>query len=215
MFSPPGRFVSGGVGGKGRERERETGEKVRTGNNDILRAILNLDAAVRMPHRQIPRVQDTSRKQLARRLRVLVVLLAADVAREHNLANLLAVLGHVDNYALGQVRLDDADRQAHDEAVALARHLGVLFVLGQRVPRGQDVAARDGPVGLGQAVDVHGEEVEIRHLLEEVGSRRAGGDGDTYRVGERLGLLGGAEEGVDCWCGVEVRDAFFLEELPD
>ena len=43
------------------------------------------------------------------------------------------------------------------------------------------------------------------------------GRGDCYshRIFELDGVFGGAEEGVDCWCGIEVRDVFFFEELPD
>jgi hypothetical protein len=59
------------------------------------------------------------------------------------------------------------------------------------------------------------EQVEVGHLLEEVGGRGAGGYGHPYRAGEDFGVGVSAEEGVDGWCGVEVRDAFFFEEFPD
>jgi hypothetical protein len=168
-----------------------------------------------MAHGQVPRVQHAAGKQLARRLGVLVVLLAADVARKDNLANLLAVLGHVDQHALGLVGLDDAHGQRRQEAVALPRHVGEAFVFGEGVPRGQDVAARDGAVGFCEAVDVDGEQVEVGHLLKEVRGGRAGGDGDADGPREHHGVLVGAEERVDGGGCVEVRDGFLLEEFPD
>ena len=39
-----------------------------------------------------------------------------------------------------------------------------------------------GTVGFGEAVDVDGEEVQVGHLLEEVGGWWGGGDGDSDRV---------------------------------
>ncbi len=186
-----------------------------TRDDDVLGAVLDLDAPVRVPDGQVARVQHAAGEQLGRGLRVPVVALAADVAREDDLANLLAVAGHVDQHALGLLGLDDARGQAGQETVALARHVGVLFVLGQAVPRRQRVAARDGAVGLGQAVNVHGEQVEVGHGLEEVGRGRAGRDGHADGVREHRGVLVGAEEGVDGGRRVEVRDALFLEEFPD
>ena len=99
--------------------------------------------------------------------------------------------------------------------MALARHVGVFFVLREGVPCREGVAARDGAVGLGQAVDVHGEEVEVRHGLEEVGCRRAGRDSHADGAREGHGVRVGAEERVDGGRRVEVRDAFFFEEFPD
>jgi hypothetical protein len=79
-------------------------------------------------------MQGASRKQLPRGVGVFVVPLGADVAREDNLPNLLAVLGDVFQYALGQIRFDDADRQADHEAVALAGHADELFSGGESIP---------------------------------------------------------------------------------
>ena len=118
-----------------------------------------MDAAIRSPNSQIARVQHAAGKQLPRRLGVLVVTLAADVASEADLAHLLAVLLHVDQHALGLVGLDNAGGQAGDETVSLAGHLGVLFVRREVIPRRKDVTSRNGAIGLGKAVHVHGEEV--------------------------------------------------------
>lgn len=51
-------------------------------------------------------------------------------------------------------------------------------------------------------------------MLKKVGARRAGGDGDPDPLGEPLGQVGGAEQGVDGRGSAKVRHALFLEELP-
>lgn len=57
--------------------------------------------------------------------------------------------------------------------------------------------------------------IEVRHLLEQVRGRRASCHRDADWIGKTLGFFGVAEEGIDCWCGVEVCDAFFFEQAPD
>lgn len=188
---------------------------VHTRNNDILGPVLDLDAPIRVPHGEITRVQHPAGEELAGGLGVFVVALAADVAREDNLAHLLAVLGHVDQHALGLVGFDDAHGERRQETMSLPCHVGELLVLGQAVPLRKHIAPRDGTVSLGQPVDVHRDQVEIGHLLEKVGCRRAGGHRHPDRVGEDLGVLVGAEERVDGRGGVEVRDPFFLQQPPD
>jgi hypothetical protein len=183
MFSPPFFAERGGqsqhpvrtpVPGSGpcaqRERERER-ERQRTGYDDVLGSILDLRAAVGMPHGQVARVKHAAGEQLARRLGVGVVALGADVAQEDDLANLLAVLGHVDERgALGLVRPDDADGQAGDEAVPLPSHVCVHLLLGQVGPARQEVSLGDGAVRLGEPVHVNRVEVKIR-LPPAVSSR--------------------------------------------
>ena len=84
------------------------GGKVHTRDNNVLSAVLDLDAPIRVPDRQVARVQHAAGEQLGGSLLVLVVALAADVARKDNLANLLPVTRHVDQHALGLLGLDDA-----------------------------------------------------------------------------------------------------------
>ena len=57
--------------------------------------------------------------------------------------------------------------------------------------------------------------MEVCHLLEQVGRWWRCGDGDAHGVRELFGFFGGTEEGIDCWCGVEVCDIFCFEEFPD
>jgi hypothetical protein len=52
-------------------------------------------------------------------------------------------------------------------------------------------------------------------LFEEVGGRWGCGDGDADGVGEFFGFFGGAEEGVDCGCGIEVGYVFGFQQFPD
>ena len=85
-------------------------------------------------------MQAPTRKQLPRRLGILQILLRADIAKEDDLADLLAVFGDVDEYAFWLFRLDDADGEAGDEAVALARHARVLLFDGEDLPDGHVVA---------------------------------------------------------------------------
>jgi hypothetical protein len=144
MFSPPKEsYVSKG---RGRERERN---RIQTRDNNILRPIQDLRTPILMPNRQIPTMQRTPSKQLPRRLVILQILLRADVAKEDDFSNLLAVFRDVDEDAIGLVGLDDPDRQAGNEAVTLARHSRVFFFGGERVPDRHMVTFCDGPVGFG------------------------------------------------------------------
>ncbi|KAI6772327.1 hypothetical protein HG530_003285 [Fusarium avenaceum] len=115
-------------------------------NDDVLCSVLDLGAAVGMPHRKITRVKHTSSEQLPRGLGVLVVFLGADVADKYNLTDLLAVFGDVDKNTLWLVWLDDSDRLACDEAMTLPGHLCVLFSRREMIPSGESVAFGDGPV---------------------------------------------------------------------
>lgn len=221
-----GRCVGDGSFGTRAWKEGRKGKgkkkKGHTRDDNILRPVQDLHAAVGVPNRQIPRVQRPALEQLARGLGVLEVPLGADVAEEDDLPDLLAVLGHVPQRAgwllslpLLPRRLDDPDGQADDEPVALARHAVVPLPRGQGVPRREEVPLGDGPVGLGHAVDVHGAQVQAGHLLEQVARGRGGGDGDVAGLVERGGGRVGAEEGVDRRGGVEVGDALGPEEAPD
>src|SRR5690554_3839405 len=93
----------------------------------VLRPVHNLYAPVRMPDSEIPGPHASAGKDLLCRLGILVVPLGTDVAKEHNLANLLPVPLHVYQHRwvdlwliiVLRARLDDADRQTGDEAVTL------------------------------------------------------------------------------------------------
>lgn len=66
-----------------------------------------------------------------------------------------------------------------------------------------------------QAVDVHGVEVEVDHVLKELCGRWRGSNSDSDWILELDGRLVCAEQGVDGGSGIEVRDALFAKELPD
>lgn len=130
-----------------------------TADNNILSPVLDLRASVRVHDGQVARVQGAAREHLPGGLGVLVVALAADVAEEDDLADLLAVLRYVDEHSFGLFRLDHADRKARQEAVPLPGHLVVLFFPRERVPVRHRVPLGDRAVRLGQAVDVNGVQV--------------------------------------------------------
>src|ERR1700744_2159634 len=105
-----------------------------TAYNDVLRSVQNLYLPVRKPHREITRVADTTSPQLARGLRIFVVPTRTDIAREHNLANLLAVFGYIYNLVFWQPLLDHSCGLRRYEAVALARHVRVALLIRNVLP---------------------------------------------------------------------------------
>lgn len=77
------------------------------------------------------------------------------------------------------------------------------------------VAFCDGTVGFGETIDVHGHEVQVGHLFEEVGGWWRSGDGYSDWLLELCGIRRGTEESVYCWCRVEVGDVLGLQKFPD
>jgi hypothetical protein len=163
--------------------------KMRTADYDIFRPIQDLHLSVRMPHGQISGMAHAARPQLARCLRVAVVAPRADVAREHNLANLLAVFGYVHYLAFRQPLLNHSYTLGRYKPVTLACHVAVALFVWHIVPRWLVVAFRDGAVSFRQAVNVNRVEVQPAHLLEQVRCRRACGDRDSHWLLEPLGIL--------------------------
>nr|POE88193.1 hypothetical protein CFP56_11422 [Quercus suber] len=169
--------------------ERERGDVLAAGDDDVLGAVEDLDRAVRVPDGEVAAVLHAAREQLARRGRVLVVAARAQVAHEHDLADLAAVLGHVHDGpvhrgprpALVLRRLDHARRERQEVAVSLPGHLRVSLLDGEGLPGREMVAFGDGPVGLRQPVYVHGMQVEVFHGLEEMRGRGRGGDRHSNR----------------------------------
>jgi hypothetical protein len=109
---------------------------------------------------------NTSRPQLPRRLRVAVVAPRADIAREHNLANLLAIFGRVHNLAFWKPLLDHSRRLGCDEAVALSRHVSVALLVRHMVPCWLVVAFCNGAIRFRQTVNMDRVEVQSAHQLE-------------------------------------------------
>ena len=156
-----------------------------------------------------------ARPQLPRRLGILIVALSTNIPTEHNLADLDPVLLHVHRHALGLLGPDDARRQAGHESMALPRHLSVLLLRGQGLPRRHVVALGNWAVRFRQAVHVHRVQVQRGHGLEQVGGRRGCRDGDADGLRQRLGLRRRAQQRVDRRRRVEVRDALLLQQPPD
>ena len=69
----------------------ERGDVLAARDDDVLGAVLDLDVAVGLHHRQVAGVEPAAGERLLRRLRVLQVALHGDVAAEHDLAHGLAV----------------------------------------------------------------------------------------------------------------------------
>lgn len=71
------------------------------------------------------------------------------------------------------------------------------------------------PIGFRHAIDVHGNKIQVGHLLEQVGRRRRGRDSDADGRGKFLGIFRRTKECINCWCCIEVCYMFSFEELPD
>lgn len=95
--------------------------------------------------------------------------------------------------------------------MSLSGHSSIFFFDGQSLPDWHVVAFGNRTVGLGETVDVHGLEVDLCHLLKEIRCWWRCRDCDAHWVRQSFSFFSGAQESVDCWCGVEVRDVFGLE----
>jgi hypothetical protein len=208
MFSPP---IA-----RGQYNTRTRGERRRhTRNDDILLPIQDLDSPIRMPNSQITRMQPTTCKHLSSCFGIIQIFLGTNIPKEDNLSYLFPIFHHIDEYAFRLLGLDDSDRQSGDESMALSCHPGVLLFDGQSLPNRHMIAFCNGTVSFREPVYVNRHEVEIGHLLEKMGSWRRSGDGDSNRVRKFLSFLGGAEEGIDCRCCIEVCDVLRLEKFPN
>lgn len=116
-----------------------------------------------MPNSQVSRPQAATGVHLLGGLGILVVTLGANVSEEDDLANLLSVLGDIDEDLLGllgmfrgvgsssggsgfdffvRLGLDDAGGEGGDEAVTLAGELRELLLGGEGFPFGEGVGDR-------------------------------------------------------------------------
>lgn len=62
---------------------------------------------------------------------------------------------------------------------------------------------------------MYGHEVQVGHLLKQVGCWRRGGYCDANGLLEFRGFFGGTEKCVDSWGGVEMCDVLRFEKVPD
>ena len=142
-----------------------------------------------MPHSQITGMQHTPRKELPRGLIILVVPPSTDVTNKDNLSDFFTAALNIDNSPFRNVSLDNPHRQTRHKAMSLSRHLLVLLMERETIPRGHAVSFGDRAVGFGHAVYMHRMQVQIRHLLEEMGRRWTCCHCDLDRLGEFLGLV--------------------------
>jgi hypothetical protein len=138
-------------------------------DDDVLAAVLDLDVAVGVLHRQVAAVEPATGKGLLRRLGVLQVALHGDVALEHDLAHGLAVLRH----RLHGFGVEHAHVALQVVAHALAGIQARALADVERVP-GLVFGAHGGrAVDLGQAVDMGQVEAHGFHALDHRGRWRS------------------------------------------
>ena len=108
----------------------DRGDVLAAGNDDVLRAVAQLDVAVGMFDAEIAGMKPAAREGLVGRGFVLQIALHHDIAAEHHLAHRLAVGGH----AFHRLRVDDVERLERVIAHALARFQLRLRRAVERVP---------------------------------------------------------------------------------
>lgn len=138
-------------------------------------------------------MQHTPREELPRGLIVLVVPPSTDITNKNNLPNFLTAALDIDHRPLRNISLDNPHRQTRHKAMSLPRHLLVLLMQRETIPRGHAVSLGDRAVSLGHPVDMHWVQIQVRHLLEEMGCWWTCGHCDLHGLGEFLGLVRVAE----------------------
>ena len=155
-------------------------------------------------------MEPTSPKRLCGRLRLQEVLLHHVVSPHHDLAERGPVPRDVVH-----LLVHHAHRVGDEVGLTLAgEESGQLFV-GEVSPARLPRAYGDRAVGLGEAIDVDGPEVELAKAAEQGGGGRRSGDGHRHVLIEPVGR--GMMNDADVYGRgtVVVRHALRLEELPD
>src|SRR5205814_9189177 len=129
------------------------------GDDDVCHAVADLDVAVGVHERDVSGVGPAAREGAGGRFGVIEVALHHVVAAHHGLAHGLAVAGHVVHLGV-----HDADRVGDEVVHPLAAEQPRPVLSGHGRPALLRLAHSVGGVGLGQAVDVHGLEVERGHF---------------------------------------------------
>lgn len=182
-----------------------------TTDDNILGPIQDLNGAIWMPHGQITGMQNTPRKEFPRGLIILVVPPSTDVTNKDNLSDLFTAALNIDNSPFRNISLDNPHRQTRHKAMSLSRHLLILLMDWETIPGGHAVSFGNRAVGFGHAVYMHRVQIQIRHLLEEMGCRWTCCHCDLDGLGELLGLVRVAEQGVHGWSGIEMADLLFFQ----
>ncbi len=180
------------------------------GDDYVLVAVPDLDVPVGVPHGHVARVVPAPLEGLLGRLLVLEVALGDHVAVHDDLTHRLPVALYVVH-----VLVDDAHEVGGGVALALARHDPRPLLEVEVPPLRVDAARGDRAVSLGQAVDVHGLDVQLEQAAKEGGGR----GGASYRGGywrvERVGGVLVDDADLNGWRRAVVGDPLRLEQLPD
>ncbi|KAF1854083.1 hypothetical protein Lal_00005300 [Lupinus albus] len=157
-----------------------------TGDDDVLRAVLDLDIAVFMPDGEIAGVEPAAGEGLLGRLGVLQIPLHDVVSTHHDLAHGAAVLRH----RLQREGIGDDHRLQHRAAHALARLDRRLLVQRQAVPAVVPDADDGRAIAFGQAVDMGDFPAHALHPGNDGGGRSGAGDHHLDLVIDALLQLG-------------------------
>ena len=188
------------------------GNILAAGDDDVLRAVLQLDVAVGVPHRQVAGVEPAASKRSTGGLSVAVVSGHDHVPAHHDLAHGLAIAGDILHFLVDHAQA--VTRNAIRHALASLDQCPLLGI--EIAPAGLIGTDCVGAVRLGQAVQVLDLRAHPLHRANDLWRwRRASrGNSDTAEVlARRVGT--GVEGGQNCRRAAHVRDAPAIDESVD
>src|SRR5437667_7362405 len=156
------------------------------GDDDVLGAVLDLEVAVGLHHREVARMEPTTREDVLGRLAVLQVALHGDVSAEHDLAHGLAVRGN----GLHRLRIHHRQALFHEIAYALATVALGATAYVEALPLLLLRAHGGRAVDLGQTVYVGELPAHALHALDHGRGRRGGRDHGVHFVRYALAQRG-------------------------
>jgi hypothetical protein len=160
----------------------ERGDVLAARDDDVLRAVLDLDVAVGLHHGEVAGAEPAAGERISRRLGILEIALHRDVAAEHDLAHGLAVGGNR-GHGLG---IHHRQALFHEVAHALAAVQAGALADVERAPLLVLRAHGGRPVYLGQAVDMRDVEAHALHALDHRRWRGGGGHHAVHLVADAL-----------------------------
>ena len=180
-------------------------------DDDVLLAVAQLDVAVGVPDPDVARVEPAAAEGLGGRLRLLVVALGHVVADHHHLAQRLAVAAA----RRSSPRPPPGPGRRGRSPGPAARPGAPARSAGSASHSAFQPQTVCGPVGLGEAVDVHRPEAELLELAEQ--GRRGRGAGHRHRHRPREPVRLGVVDHADLHGGraVVVGDALGVDQVPD
>src|SRR5918998_4496785 len=177
---------------------------------DVLAPVPDLDVAVGVPDGHVSGVVPAALERLLGSLLVLEVALGNHVTVHHDLAQSLAVALDVVH-----VLVHHPDQVGGEVALALARHESRPLLDLLVLPLGMHSARGHRAVGLRQAVDVQGTDVEPEQPFKQGGGGRGAGYGRRYLRVQLVRAVVVDDPDLDGRGGAVVGDPLVLEELPD